>query len=57
MLPRVTAKLLDLTYEEVVVGDNEDLRAKSQSGTFPVLETPDGLTIFESTAICKYFAR
>ena len=31
--------------------------AKSLTGKFPVLETPEGFTIFEATSIAKYFAR
>jgi len=35
-----------------------DLKAtKSITGKFPVLETPEGFTIFEGTSIAKYFAR
>ena len=30
---------------------------KSLIGKFPVLETPEGFTIFEATSIAKYFAR
>jgi hypothetical protein len=33
------------------------LLAKSLTGKFPVLETPEGFTIFEATSIAKYFAR
>ena len=33
------------------------LLAKSITGKFPVLETPEGFTIFEATSIAKYFAR
>ena len=33
------------------------LLAKSLIGKFPVLETPEGFTIFEATSIAKYFAR
>jgi glutathione S-transferase len=33
------------------------LLAKSLVGKFPVLETPEGFTIFEATSIAKYFAR
>ena len=53
----VTCKLLEIPYSEIIVGDNEELRQKSKSGKFPVLETPDGLRIFESVAICKFLAR
>lgn len=35
----------------------DDLKAKSLTGKFPVLETPEGFTIFEATSIAKYFAR
>ena len=33
------------------------LLAKSLTGKFPVLETPEGFTIFVATSIAKYFAR
>jgi hypothetical protein len=33
------------------------LLSKSLTGKFPVLETPEGFTIFEATSIAKYFAR
>ena len=33
------------------------LLSKSVTGKFPVLETPEGFTIFEATSIAKYFAR
>ena len=33
------------------------LLAKSLTGKFPVLETPEGFTIFEATSIAKYMAR
>jgi glutathione S-transferase len=32
-------------------------KSKSITGKFPVLETPEGFTIFEGTSIAKYFAR
>lgn len=35
----------------------DDLKSKSLTGKFPVLETPEGFTIFEATSIAKYFAR
>ena len=37
--------------------DVPDIKSKSLTGKFPVLETPEGFTIFEATSIAKYFAR
>ncbi len=34
-----------------------EIRAKSITGKFPILETAEGFTIFEATSIAKYFAR
>lgn len=68
----MTAKLLDIEYTEIDVTpkevskdakkDSKDatpdlLKSKSLTGKFPVLETPEGFTIFEATSIAKYFAR
>lgn len=39
------------------VEDSVELKAKSQTGKFPILETVHGHTIFESISIAKYFAR
>lgn len=55
---KVTARILDIQYEEIKVGEkDETLRKKSQSGKFPVLETAEGHTLFESTSIARYLAR
>ena len=61
-LVKVTAKLLDIQYTEINVSapvpkGKEDPKTKSLTGKFPVLETPEGFTIFEGTSIAKYFAR
>ena len=67
-LVKVTAKLLDIEYLEIDVStvapkkDSKDVtpnlfKSKSLTGKFPVLETPEGFTIFEATSIAKYFAR
>ncbi len=55
----MTAKLLQVDYQEVMVGEQKDdvLRLKSQTGKFPLLETPDGHLLFESTCIAKFLAR
>ena len=37
--------------------DTKEFKNKNISGKFPLLETADGSVIFETTAICKYFAR
>ena len=35
----------------------EQIKSKSLTGRFPLLETPEGFTIFESSSIAKYLAR
>jgi len=35
----------------------DKVRAKSQTGKFPILETPEGFTLFEGLTIAKYLAR
>ncbi len=57
---KVTAKLLEINYTEIKVEESkkgEDFKSKSLTGKFPVLETPEGFTIFEGVSIAKYFAR
>ena len=59
-LVKVTARLLDLPLSEVPVDlqNEKDLnKDKSQTGKFPVLETPEGQVIFEGISIAKYLAR
>ena len=56
----VCADLADVTVEKVYMDDakknEKEFKAKHATGLFPLLETPDGSMIFESAAICKYFA-
>eukprot|EP00347_Sterkiella_histriomuscorum_P012730 403367437 len=40
-----------------LVADGEKLRAKSLTGKFPVLETPQGHTLMEGLTIAKFLAR
>ena len=54
---KVTARLLEISFVEVNVEESVELKAKSQTGKFPILETVHGHTIFESISIAKYFAR
>jgi glutathione S-transferase len=54
---KVTARLLEIQYQEVNVEESKELKAKSQTGKFPILETVHGHTIFESISIAKYLAR
>lgn len=41
----------------VTADDIEKMKAKSLTGKFPVLETPEGHTLMEGLTIVKYFAR
>ena len=43
--------------EKVVPSPLDKIRSKTLTGKFPLLETPEGFTIFEATSIAKYFAR
>lgn len=46
------------TDKQVEVKDPmAEIRAKSLTGKFPILETTQGFTIFEASSIAKYFAR
>ncbi|CDW83612.1 elongation factor 1- [Stylonychia lemnae] len=73
LLVKVTGKLLNLSFNEIQIpapepqasgkekepktNAGDKLRAKSQTGKFPILETPEGFTIFEGLTIAKYLAR
>jgi glutathione S-transferase len=41
----------------VLVGDNDEMRQKSLTGKYPILETAEGHILFESTSIMKHLAR
>ena len=58
-LVKVTARILGITYNEINVNsaNQEEYKNKSLTGKFPVLETQEGLTLFEGVSIAKYFAR
>ncbi len=53
--PQPTGKKADKGAQPV--DPAEALRSKSLTGKFPLLETPEGFTIFEASSIAKYFAR
>jgi glutathione S-transferase len=57
-VPLVQAPAATSKDKEVVQESATDkIRAKSQTGKFPILETPEGFTIFEGLTIAKYLAR
>ncbi len=54
---RVTAALLDIPLLEVQITDPAEIKSKSSVGLLPILETPEGHTLFDGLAIAKYLAR
>merc|ERR1712032_1365634 len=54
--PKMTADYCGFPVQ-VVVTTAEDVKAKKGGAKFPFLETPDGKTVAESTAIAGYIAR
>ena len=59
--PKMTADYCGYPVQVVVVtpeqADTKEFKDKKGAGKFPFLETADGKTIFESTAIAQYIAR
>jgi glutathione S-transferase len=48
---------VDAKGKAIVDPEGDKMRAKSLTGKFPVLETPQGHTLMEGLTIAKYLAR
>jgi glutathione S-transferase len=52
----LVADIAGVKVEEVIVADKNAIKDKLPTGKFPTLEV-DGVSIFESNAIARYFAK
>ena len=46
-----------LEYKDKAAANEKEFKEKHLTGKFPLLETPEGELIFESTAIASHFIR